>query len=913
MRSRDRFRGCLIGGAAGDALGYAVEFMREKDILRKYGEHGITEYTLTDGKALISDDTQMTLFTANGLLLGMTRGMTRGVGGPDPFYIGLCYRDWLVTQESQFPPKEKPGYSWLGNLPELYSPRAPGNTCLAALHSGESGSTEKPINNSKGCGGVMRVAPIGLYFNDRSHDIKDICRFGAETAALTHGHPLGWMPAAALVQIIHEIAQDNETILDATLHALNTIDEIYPESKERDYFTNLIEKAIDLAAEDMNDIEAIHQLGEGWVAEEALAIAVYCAIKYSGDIDKALIAAVNHNGDSDSTGAVTGNIVGAQVGIFGIPEKYTENLELYDLIIEIADDLWHDCQIHEYGGYNDPVWEAKYIDISYRGNPLDVFDDRYRERLEQEITQHPFEYTDFYKQARDEFLSTKLRDYPYTKFESLLISFTVNSTKYAPLVYAMLDKVVPKVIDKNRVSITIESESEFWENFRYIEDLYNTAHSWRSFSLQYNGADFTHPTHFGYLTDFLKETHKDYPLKNERIQYLPAKKSRTRKAEEVKKVHISQDNIADVLDAVINKYVELYGKNKEVQILRVSKNEKVVVLEDYLIVYFQLTPAHKVHHEFGEYMGSPFVTIQELTYNDLFRFNFAGFRRHFESDRIALFFYKFQSFNYFSVSNPTFSRVESKLPELKLRQRLKSIPGETHHFIILRMENADGEIKYGIGETKTQVHSFILKLCKELEEKNSRSLEIYSASCLPIELNLDFIKAFLSWKGEKKRWRLENKFSYYYEDRAIKVDSESNPIKKEILRDAKAGKYDHCEFGSYIKPLNKWKSEELVYNITKEIYKDYQVIYQYKPFFLSTENGNMSYDIYICGLKTAIEYQGKQHFEPVEYFGGKENFQAQQARDKLKAEKSKENGVKLVYINYWEDITPELIRKRVEG
>ena len=70
--------------------------------------------------------------------------------------------------------------------------------------------------------------------------------------------------------------------------------------------------------------------------------------------------------------------------------------------------------------------------------------------------------------------------------------------------------------------------------------------------------------------------------------------------------------------------------------------------------------------------------------------------------------------------------------------------------------------------------------------------------------------------------------------------------------------------------------------------------------------------IYICGLKTAIEYQGKQHFEPVEYFGGKENFQAQQARDKLKAEKSKENGVKLVYINYWEDITPELIRKRVE-
>lgn len=365
MRSQDKFRGCLIGGAAGDALGYAVEFLREGQIFRKYGNRGITEYELTNGAAQISDDTQMTLFTANGLLLGMTRGMTRGVGGPDPFYIGLCYKDWLRTQESKYPPKEGPGYSWLGNIPELYSPRAPGNTCLAAIRSGYAGSIEKPINNSKGCGGVMRVAPIGLYFNDRGRDIKDICRFGAETAALTHGHPLGWMPAAALAQIIHEVSQDNAILLDAVLHSLNTVDEMWPESKERSYFTGLIEKAIDLASEDMDDLDAIHQLGEGWVAEETLAIAVYCALKYTGDIDKALIASVNHNGDSDSTGVVTGNIIGAQVGLSGIPAKYTGNLELRDLIIEVADDLWHDCRIHEYGGYNDPVWKAKYLDHAY--------------------------------------------------------------------------------------------------------------------------------------------------------------------------------------------------------------------------------------------------------------------------------------------------------------------------------------------------------------------------------------------------------------------------------------------------------------------------------------------------------------------------------------------------------------------
>ena len=47
MRDRDRFRGCLIGGAAGDALGYAVEFLREGQIFRRYGERGITEYAPT--------------------------------------------------------------------------------------------------------------------------------------------------------------------------------------------------------------------------------------------------------------------------------------------------------------------------------------------------------------------------------------------------------------------------------------------------------------------------------------------------------------------------------------------------------------------------------------------------------------------------------------------------------------------------------------------------------------------------------------------------------------------------------------------------------------------------------------------------------------------------------------------------
>lgn len=128
----------LVGGAIGDALGYAVEFL-EDQIFRKYGCEGITEYDLVNGKALISDDTQMTLFTANGILVGDTRLSMRGIGGDPKAYVPNAYLDWLKTQESDINSvnhheryTEKGGYSWLLDVPELYSRRAP--AIPASLH-----------------------------------------------------------------------------------------------------------------------------------------------------------------------------------------------------------------------------------------------------------------------------------------------------------------------------------------------------------------------------------------------------------------------------------------------------------------------------------------------------------------------------------------------------------------------------------------------------------------------------------------------------------------------------------------------------------------------------------------------------------------------------------------------------------
>ena len=366
MRDIDRFRGCMIGGAVGDALGYAVEFKNERDIFSRFGEAGITEYELHNGKALISDDTQMTLFTATGLLIGTTRGMMRGIMGNYSGYIQSSYLDWLKTQNERYPLPDELHYSWLVNVPGMFSRRAPGNTCMMALERGGKGTIEQPVNTSKGCGGVMRVAPVGLYFCDKYLPVEKVARIGAEAAAITHGHVLGWMPAAALSQIVYEICRNDDSVYDAVMKTLYTQEGIWPDSNHKEYFLELMRKVVDLAGMDKKDLDAIHQLGEGWVAEEALAIAVYCALKYEDDFEKAIVAAVNHKGDSDSTGAICGNILGARLGMKGIPEKYIENLELKDVILEVADDLCHDCQMSEYDhDHRDPVWIQKYIEMAW--------------------------------------------------------------------------------------------------------------------------------------------------------------------------------------------------------------------------------------------------------------------------------------------------------------------------------------------------------------------------------------------------------------------------------------------------------------------------------------------------------------------------------------------------------------------
>ena len=313
----------------------------------------------------------MTLFTANGLLAGKTRGCMRGIMAPYPDYIAQAYQEWYKTQLFNFPAETDFKLCWLLNVPELYARRAPGNTCMSAIKAGCRGSIENPVNDSKGCGGVMRVAPVGLYLGESQMAGLAVDLVAADAAALTHGHEMGYIPAAMLAHIVRLVSHSQEMSLEeAVWDSVDAARQIFPRAVHLPEFLEKIQLAVNLAKQGGNDLEAIHALGPGWCGDEALAVAVYCALKYQDDFDKALRAAVNHGGDSDSTGAITGNILGAYLGLSRIPEKYTRHLELLDVLTEIAEDLYYDCQINEYTIAQDPrdiAWEKKYAEITYRG------------------------------------------------------------------------------------------------------------------------------------------------------------------------------------------------------------------------------------------------------------------------------------------------------------------------------------------------------------------------------------------------------------------------------------------------------------------------------------------------------------------------------------------------------------------
>lgn len=362
-------------------------------------------------------------------------------------------------------------------------------------------------------------------------------------------------------------------------------------------------------------------------------------------------------------------------------------------------------------------------------------------------------------------------------------------------------------------------------------------------------------------------------------------------------------------------------------------NDSLVILAE--LVGIEANLCCNAEEMYGYYRDNPYLgfpvdgemyytlRIEELTPNDIdFKYNNAKFIREMERItripflNIAFSYARFDSYRseYWRSRMPNYEpdankRINTLFPELKLQERCDAWLGKRYYFIVIELEDVNGHIHRTCAYAMEKPHSYMVKTC----DTWMKTGKLKGTAILNGIVERDMIAAFNSWKGMRRHKRIEEHLKYFFVEKHFKNHDGLQGYAQSVLENANAGKYDYLERSTYHRPINKWKSEKLVYDIVWKYYdKTYPVIYQHRPFFLrSPKDGQMSYDIFISGLNIAIEYQGKQHFEPVEYFGGHDAFEALKKRDEIKAKLSAENGIKLVYINYWEEITPELVIERV--
>jgi ADP-ribosylglycohydrolase len=295
-------KGLIFGLAIGDALGYPTEFMTLSQIKTDFGLAGMTDFTKSP--ALFTDDTQMSIAVAEALIKAGGRDLEEVMSAVKEEFV-----KWRRSPENN---------------------RAPGNTCLSGVAAMERGVhwTESGVADSKGCGSVMRVAPVGYFYQHDPDKLKQVAR---ASGICTHGHRTAVaasIGAAYLVKLALDGVEPDRMIPE-TLSFTSGI------STEFEAALSKVSEYVEWP----NEEDALEHLGEGWIAEEAVALALYCFLKYPDDYRKTVLRGANTNGDSDSIACIAGGISGACLGVSAIPEKWIEEIEKSQYLNQLAEQL----------------------------------------------------------------------------------------------------------------------------------------------------------------------------------------------------------------------------------------------------------------------------------------------------------------------------------------------------------------------------------------------------------------------------------------------------------------------------------------------------------------------------------------------------------------------------------------------
>lgn len=337
LTERSRILGCLLGAAVGDALCKATARASVAGGRSRIGPSGVRPDGVVNGQvAAITAGTQMALFTAEGLLRAHARFVGRGICHA-PSVVHHAYLRWLITQgvtpRARVASFEDWPDGWLVGCRQLWYRRAPGRTCLSAL--AEAVELGDPAHNdSKGCGAVMRVAPVGLVCAASDDGRFPAFDLGVEVARLTHGHRTGQLASGFFAHLV-ALLLTGQKLSPAVRDARRVV----AARDASDETVRAIDAALALAeSEEPPTPDAVGSLGSGWVAEEAVSIAIYCALS-GRSFEQGVCLAVNHVGDSNSTGSLAASLLGAAHGVAAIPERWLDALELREVIEEVGDDL----------------------------------------------------------------------------------------------------------------------------------------------------------------------------------------------------------------------------------------------------------------------------------------------------------------------------------------------------------------------------------------------------------------------------------------------------------------------------------------------------------------------------------------------------------------------------------------------
>ena len=353
------FRGCVLGLAVGDAMGNTVDRQSLIEIRADYGPNGLLGYDLVNGCADVTSYTQLAAFSANGLLMGLTRGLLQGRLSPLVRYIGLALREWSHSQYNRTPERI---FCWLSHVPELKRRRCMDRWMLDVLSQPTLGTMDAPTNRSDHPAALTAVIPLAMLAPHLQIEQDALDKMGAEAVALTHGKPEAFLSGAVLTHVLSRVLQGEQgSVRQLAEEAVESVQDLFgSQYPQMSRIWDLLQQALTLAESDISPMDAMERLGCR-TAPEVLAGVVYACATCHGDFDTAMITSVNHSGRSAAVGAITGAILGASFGFEALPEFYLESLEPAEVLMELANDLVQGCPMDIGSSLFDDEWDRKYL------------------------------------------------------------------------------------------------------------------------------------------------------------------------------------------------------------------------------------------------------------------------------------------------------------------------------------------------------------------------------------------------------------------------------------------------------------------------------------------------------------------------------------------------------------------------